>query len=241
MNLTIVFLGIVIVVLIFILYKYTYPSNSILKANATLNTGTIPPITSITNANSQRYAISIWIYMNSWDNTTVKTIYSRIDSTQNITYYSLTLDATTPTLKFNIGMNDGKLQNMVITDNFPIQKWVCVLVSVDNQFLDAYLDGKLIKSQRAYIPAEQSPSKIAVLPATQPSASVPIQLGSSAVLVDAYVSQFTRWDTPIDPQTAWDIYLKGNGQSSIMSGFSSFGAELNILKNNLDYSKIKIF
>lgn len=241
MNLTVVFLGIVIVVLIFILYKYMYPTNSILKATATLNTGAIPPITSITNANSQRYALSIWIYMNSWDNTSTKTIYSRIDRTQNITYYSLTLDKTTPTLYYNMGMNDGSVQNMEITDNFPIQKWVCILVSVDNQFVDAYLDGKLVKSQRAYIPADQSPLKVAVLPATQPSSTVAIQMGDPNVPVDAYVAQFTRWDTPIDPQTAWTIYLQGNGQSGLLSGFNTFGAQLNILKNNLAYSSITLF
>jgi hypothetical protein len=242
MNLTAVFLGIVIVVLIFILYKYMYPTNTVLQATATLNTGAIPPITSIINANSQRYALSLWIYMNSWDNTTVKTIYSRMNSTTNppITYYSLTLDRTAPILYFNIGMNDGTTQNMVITNNFPIQKWVCVLISVDNQFVDAYLDGKLVKSQRAYIPADLSPSNNAVMPATQPPATVPIQVGS-AIPVDAYVSQFTRWDTPIDPQTAWTIYLQGNGQSGIMGGFNNFGAELNILKNNLAYSKITLF
>jgi hypothetical protein len=239
MNLTVVFLGIVIVVLIFILYKYMYPTNTILKATATLNTGAIPPITGITNSNSQRYALSIWIYINTWDNTAVKTIYSRMDRSQ--IYYSLTLDQTSPTLYYNIGMNDKSVQNMIVTDNFPIQKWVCVLISVDNQFVDAYLDGKLVKSQRAYIPADQTDKNTAVLPATQPAATVPIQIGDVAVPLDAYVSQFTRWDTPIDPQTAWTIYLQGNGQSGLLGGFTTFGAQLNILKNNLAYSTITLF
>ena len=37
---------------------------------------------------------------------------------------------------------------MIITDNFPLQKWVCIGLSVDSQFVDGYIDGKLIRSQR---------------------------------------------------------------------------------------------
>jgi hypothetical protein len=33
-----------------------------------------------------------------------------------------------------------------ITTNFPLQKWVQVIISIDNYLLDLYLDGKLMNS-----------------------------------------------------------------------------------------------
>jgi hypothetical protein len=249
MNLTVVFLGIIIVILIFVLYKYMYPTNAVLSKSAVLNTGPLPIITNLNNATSQRYALSIWVYVNNWENNKEKVIYSR--KTASKTYYALSIDATAPTLRYKIGMDNGTVEDMIITDNFPIQKWVCIMISVDNQFIDAYIDGKLVKSQRAYIPA--SGGNPSVMPANQPISDVGIQLGSGGTIstnsndastyvpFDAYVTQFTRWDTPVDPQLAWSIYINGNGQSGWLSSFSTFGATLSILKNNIEYSKLTLF
>jgi hypothetical protein len=44
---------------------------------------------------------------------------------------------------------------------------------------------------------------------------------------------FTRWTTPVDPQTAWDWYMKGNGKSKFTSLFSSYGINYSVLKDNI--------
>ena len=47
---------------------------------------------------------------------------------------------------YSINPNRHYEQIYDITNNFPLQKWTCILVSVDNKIIDVYLDGKLVKS-----------------------------------------------------------------------------------------------
>ena len=138
----------------------------------------------------------------------------------------------------DLTMNDtaASTSTMVITNNFPLQKWVCVAISVDNQFADAYLDGKLIKSQRFY-------SENGAMPAIpSDSTTSPIYLGNSEATTnfgpfDAFISEFKRWTAPIDPQTVWDTYLAGNGTNSVSRAFSSYGIDVSVLKNNVEQTR----
>jgi hypothetical protein len=41
-------------------------------------------------------------------------------------------------------------------------------------------------------------------------------------------------------QTAWDNYLSGNGSSGLFN-FGSFSANLAVLKDNIQYSNVKLF
>jgi len=231
MNITLIILGIVLIILVYVLYTYsTSGSGSSLTTTASLK-ATNPPITSINSPTSVNYAYGIWIYVNTWDNNVKKIIFSR---NNNISVY---LDTMTPSLKCDITMSNSSVQTILITDNFPIQKWVYIIVSVDNQIVDAYLDGKLVKSQRVYVPATaRSPE---LMPMTPPDLSTPIILGSNPF--DAVVSKFNRWTSPMDPQTAWNNYLSGNGSTSYASSLSSFNANLSILKDNVIYSKFSLF
>jgi hypothetical protein len=110
-----------------------------------------------------------------------------------LTDIKLYIEATTPSLKFMINNNDKPI---LVTDNFPVQKWVNIVVNVDNKFVDFYLDGKLVKS----VKLETQPSS--------PSATTAMSLGSG---FDAAAAGFTRWANPVNPQDVWSNYLQGNG------------------------------
>jgi hypothetical protein len=55
---------------------------------------------------------------------------------------------------------------------------------------------------------------------------------------DIYLSKFQRWTDAIDPQTAWNSYYAGNGQSGSMS---SYGAKLSITNSNILQQELKLF
>jgi hypothetical protein len=330
MNYTLIFLGVIIAILLYVLYYYNSSTSAVLSSKANLN-ATVPPITSINNPTNTRYAYGIWVYVNSWNSTTEKVIFSRNNNIR------LRLDNTKPTLYCEVTMNDGStIHRTTITDNFPLQKWVFIIVSVDNQFLDCYLDGKLVKSTRLYqykgaphsggkwhghegfiegkqnmwtrgsdgtshgtpqpgppsgpassgspssrTPSSGSPSsgspssgspssgsrspsgtpsvspspsgtpsgttapsggnKI-LIPAIPPTETTPIVLGGTKPF-DAVVATFTRWNAPVDPQTAWTAYTGGNTTSGLgkLGNIASYGANLSILQNNAEYSKITLF
>jgi hypothetical protein len=238
MNYYLIILGILIVLLIVFLYYFVYTTNNkVLSVQANLKVSN-PAITSINNPTSRRYAYGIWIYVNSWDNTRDKTIFTREN---NIT---LKLAATSPTLICSIITDNPTTPSIEtpITDNFPLQKWVFVVLSIDNQFLDCYLDGKLVRSSKIQTQLTGNNTNGAMttyIPKT-PSESTPVQLGTN---VDIVIASFTRWSAPVDPQTVWSEYAKGNN-NSFMSRFTnmkSYGANISILQNNMEYSKINLF
>lgn len=143
MSTVVIILAVIVILLIYILYRFLKAAEVELTASANMNDDiTAMPI--MTNPTSTKYAYGLWIYVNSWQMGTPKTLYSRDN---NIKLY---LDANSPTLKCDIYMSNDTYKTIEITDNFPVQKWVHIIVSVDNQYADCYLDGKLVKSGRAY-------------------------------------------------------------------------------------------
>ena len=223
MNTVAIILAIVVVLLFYILYKYFMLKSTELTTSASLN-ATNPAIPITNSPSSLRYAYGIWIYVNSLNTGVSKTIFSR---DKNIKLY---LESTAPVLKCDITMNGGATKTLEITDNFPLQKWAHVVVSVDNQYVDAYLDGKLIKSGRM-VDGQNSPA----------TPTTPSMIIGGGTTFDAYVSKFQHWTEPIDPQSVWSEYMSGNGQARLTSFISSYGIYLSIIKDNIEQSKYSLF
>ena len=241
MNIVAIILAIVVIFLFYILFKYFSATSTELTSTASLIEAQ-PPITLVNNPTSTRYTYGIWIYVNSWDTSSKKTVFKRDN---NIELY---FDASSPTLNCEMSMNNsGAPVNMVITDNFPLQKWVHIVTSIDNQYLDAYLDGKLIKSARIYTQAEAAVPADTANGIQQMDAipeSMPNQPGNATITLgsgyDAFVANFTHWASPLDPQTIWTDYKKGNGQSNLTSYISSYGVDLSITTDNGGSTKYSI-
>jgi hypothetical protein len=229
MNYTIIILGIIIVFLVYYLYvNYITASKTILKS-VNLNSAN-PDITLVDKAQNVSYGYGAWLYINSWDQNKSKVIFSR---SNNISLY---LDQSRPVLKCDISLNSTGTTNqtVVITENFPLQKWVYVIVSVDGgtgngTIVDCYINGKLVKSSKLTTDAKAPGS----------ATEAPIKIGGGSSW-DAVLAKFTRFTTPVDPQTAWDNYLSGNGSSGLFN-FGSFSANLAVLKDNIQYSNVKLF
>jgi len=219
MNYTVIILGIIIVFLIYYLYVNYIGAVNTMKKSADLNIAQ-PNITTIDKPGNLNYSYGLWLYVNSWDNSKEKIIFTRAN---NIKLY---LDTSTPTLKCDIVKTNG-VETVIITDNFSLQKWVYIIVSVDGRIIDCYINGKLVKSQKLSSDTAQPGS----------SAVSPIVLGS----FDAILGNFIRTITPMDPQTAWNNYNKGNGVSGGLFSVGSYGANLNFIKDNIQFSNIKLF
>ena len=224
MNSLIIVLGIVLIFFVYLLFKYLTNTSTTLSPVADF-TKAIPSITGdrLTGATNLSYAHGIWLYVQNWNPNVEKTIFYRH---KNIKLY---LDKNTPTLKCDIWLANETTQTITITNTFPLQKWVYIIVSVDNQFVDCYLDGKLVISQQ-------------IEPPKQPLDSTESQLylgnsGNSGNFSgggwSANALIFTRWTTPVDPQMAWEWYMKGNGKSRFGSLFGSYGINYSVLKDNI--------
>lgn len=234
MDYIVVGLVILIILFVYILYTYFYATKTTIMSTANLNVGN-PAITNIPQPQNANYAYGVWIYVNNL-NSTGNVIFSRAN---NIVLY---LDKNSPTLYCDIQTKDAsKTTATMITNNFPVQKWCYIIVSVDGQFIDYYINGKLVKSEKKVdaiaIPHDATAAPINLGNSGSPA---PKQYGTiSAGAFDAYLSKFQRWTNPIDPQTAWTSYLAGNGQSTF--SLSQYNANVTILKNQVQQSQYSLF
>ena len=223
MNLLTLGLGVLIIILIYILYVYFTKKESILTKEGNLKSG-LPNVTKIDSPNNTRYSYGVWLYVNTWDPNVDKTIFKRDNSVH------LYLDKSAPLLKCSMKMSDDSEEEMIITDNYPLQKWTNLIVSVDNQFCDVYLDGKLVRSQRFFNPDGSIMPKL-------PGETDPIVFGT----FDAYIKDFKRWTEPMDPQTAWNEYLTGSEHSGVLKSLASYGIDVSVFRNNELQSTFSLF
>ena len=227
MDPTFIILGVILIVLLYILYMYIRTDKELLQEYVHLDNN-LEPITDLEKPESSRYAYGFWIYVNTWDSSTQKTI---IEIENSMKVY---LDAQTASLMVDIPTGEGSSEPIQVTNNFPLQKWAHVIVSVDNEFIDCYLDGKLVRSARIYTPGQDGSAAIKPL---IPSSSAKLMFGSN---FDAYMSRLKRWTYPINPQKAYDEYMKGNGQGNF-AGVPVYGLDLKVLKDNELYKEINVF
>ena len=212
MNSLIIILGIVIVIILFYLIQYFFFKKKSLATNIHLSESpTDISSNAIKNPNSILYSFGTWVYVNNFSNATLMSYV--ISSPDPNPLFKLQLggvgdgEANKPSLRAIIngtGAN-GSVTNTVIkiTGNFPIQKWVYVLVSVDTTYVDCYLDGKLVISKPITNQITNSPTSTPFITFSQPAGTVQPP--------DIYLTKVSRWDYPLDPQTVWNEYSQGNG------------------------------
>lgn len=224
MDLSLVILGIV---LIFVLYYFLNRSGTDVLSNKLDLSIPQPAITidKISDPTSRKYSYEMWMYVFNFTGNTNYIISRASGSGKNI---GIKLDSSSPTLKMEYTAtatgSTSAPKTVVITDNFPLQTWVHLIVSVDDKYVDIYMNGKLIKSiQDATIDA--------------PSSTATIEYG----ITNCYLAKLSRTSMATDPQTAWDKYSAGNGENPLAKYLSSFGLLMTLQKNNQDYSKITLF
>ena len=167
-----------------------------------------------TNNLSSNFMFSIWFFIDNY--TTNFNKYKKIASIIGIdgTDYKVSLDLTLNKKQNNlsIGINtgDNNINNSFNTPfmiaNIPLQKWNCLIISVNNQTMDVYLEGKLINS---YILNSYY----------QPIPNSNIWLGNNTSnYFDGYLTRVRYQASSISPEEAYTIYKEGIN-SGLMSTF----------------------
>jgi hypothetical protein len=235
MNITSIILIVIIIILVYFLYVYFIKgSTTTISSQLNLNNSN-PPImgSSITNFTNLNTAYGVWIYVNSWNSTLQKPIYNIQNTTIPSSQYpstlnnvSLRLDQYSPTLYCDILDTKNNINTIQITNVFPIQKWVYVIISIDGSIVDIYIDGKLVISQQ-------------ITNTINFSNNNQISFGNG---LDIILANFQKYNGPMDPSTAIANYNAGNGTSSfsLSSLFNTYHVQLSVLKNNVQQAQITI-
>jgi len=226
MNYTLVILGIVLLLVIYILYKVLDEKSRRVASKMDLNvTNQTVAVANTGKADSARYYISTWIYVNNLADIASGTpIYKLENSSTKYLELSLTSSAV---LQYKILDANSQVQSYTIMSNFPLQKWMNVIVSVDNNIVDLYIDGKLIRSHKVEKGIQQ-----------MGKTGTNIIFGSP---IDAYLAKMERQPNAMDPTNAWNKYMEGNGGNYFSKMFANYGGNFTITKDDLDVQEFQLF
>lgn len=225
MNPALIILGVVIVLIIYLYFFYS-TSESILSDKSDLSSKQ-PDIlvANIVKPDSSIYSYEFWVYVGKYSGAKQELFSRASDKTHN--NIGVYIDGSSPSLKIDyVKNNTFDKGTIVVTDNFPVQSWVHVIISVSNNYIDTYVNGKLTKSIKEingiYLPSSSSPIKFEVCDGT-------------------ILAKLTRTTTATDPQTAWDKYSAGNGDSKLSKYLGTLGMDVSLKKDNIEYSKFNLF
>lgn len=198
MDTSLIILGVALIIVLYFVFYYMTMRDSL--ADRLDLAQAQPPIVAdkLTKPENGKYSYELWMYVYGPKSITADSyIFSR-DGSAGKKNIGLKLKANVPSLVLEYDNGASTAPQILITDNFPFQSWVHVLISVENKYVDVYMNGKLVKSTKD-------------LALVLPPRDAPLTFGIS----QTYLAKFTRVAEPTDPQTAWSHYMDGNGENPI--------------------------
>lgn len=249
MDTIIIVLGIIVILLAYYIYTVFTAVPSV-GNNIDL---TKPPIivksSTINDPYSTNYTIGVWVYIYNFpssDNQIGRFLMYGDNTTGGVknTYWSLRMDSSSPSLYCDILVNKSgsvyDTQKVLITNNFPIQKWVYVVTTVSADFIECYLNGSFVLAQTL-----QNTIYIGN-PPTDPSAGATFTFGAQGTLMDdgrtirkngspMVLNLVSRWNYPLSAGDVYNNYNKGNGQSTNIWG-PAYHMNLNLAQGTNNYT-----
>lgn len=227
MNITSIILGVILIVVLYYLYVYVFKTNKLASKLDLATPQSAIASTDIAVPETKRYAYELWIFVYK-PGTETPYIFSRTGNNHTVGASTVTtkniglkLDLTNATL--SVDYDDGtQPRSQTITTDFPYQAWTHIIVSVDNNYIDTYINGKLASSIKDKVAA--------------PKATSSIEFGT----LNAYIAGFYRYTEPIDPQTAWSKYSAGTGSNPFSKYLGNYGLDLSLKQDNKEYSKLSL-
>lgn len=253
MNLLTVFIFVLIIVLIYAVYKLLTKTTTTVSGFSDATKQLVVP----DQKSTANYGYSVWIYVDAWKNTAgdkeykkniltrTGTVYTNSNgNTGTAPIYLLHLDNATNNLNLRIALNDGSTgssgsgkattyQTCTIK-NIKLQKWVNITMSIYGNTVDLYLDGKLVKT--------------CVLTA-MPIASLTTDLyvggsigvsGSTDGDLLGYISNVLYKNDYFTPEDAWDIYSAGYSGAGMFDFANRYKLNFSITKENQTLTQVTL-
>jgi len=193
----------VIIIILVILFLWWYFSNSSNKISGFKNAATQVVVHSDQLARSANFTLSGWFYVERWNVTTdPKILYKRVGSNKQpgAPYpFTVSFDDTENNIIVKMPTNEGVTQCRL--NNFPLQTWVNLIISVQGRSVDLYMQGKLVRT--CVLPQPSTFGRLGPLFITPNNRGWP-----------GYTSNIVYYPNPVNPQQAYDIYRMGPGIGS---------------------------
>ena len=238
MNLLTIFVFVLIIVLIYTVYKLmtktTVTVSGFSDASKTLT------VSSDTGGNNN-YGYSVWLYIDAWETTGAptsinKNVITRCDASSN-PLFTMYLD------------NEQNNLNVVIGNNAPctirnvqLQKWINLTMSVYGNTVDLYLDGKLVRTciMKTMPTALKSGEQLFIgggySATSATSSSITPQDGD----LKGYISNVVYKADYYTPEEAWSIYSDGYSGAGMFDFLHSYKLNFSLTNNNQTVGQFSI-
>ena len=224
MNSKLVLAVIVILLLLYVIFKAlttTYTSLGMMQkwGNQTTLTGSNLP-----NSFKANSAISMWFYIKNWMSGT-KIIQFKKGSETLFQVQFKNANENTIQIFPRSGQPESGADCEV--SEFPLQKWVNLIISFNGSAMDVYVDGKLVKSC-----VVNQGSKLAN--------TDQIILGDESKKDNdvGFITNVKLKAAPIAPQEAWDIYSQGFGGSPWSDLLNKYKVKLSFIVDNQEQASV---
>jgi hypothetical protein len=227
-ELSTIAIGVVAIVLLYIIWQYLTDSYTQIgnmqkgSIKTTLPASTLPP-----NNNPSNFSISLWFYVTNWSCGTVAKEMFKIKGGSNgaTDNFVIKLGACQNDLDVVTKVNSasgGTMDSVCHVTNVPIQRWVCLIVSIYGRTLDIYLDGKLVRT--CVLPS------VSIALANQ-SQLTNIEIGGG---FDGFITSIRYKAQPVNPQEAWNTYTDGYGGSMLQDVLNKYKLKLSFMVDDVE-------
>jgi len=231
MNYILIIIGFIVVVGLYMLYKYL--------TNKTLTSGIVQlnnpdaytyGYEKLQSPTSKTYSFAGWMFLTG--QTTGSNggyIFQRSKTKNDKSTMNIGLFINGTTLSLYGGQQSAAL--FTVTNQIPLQKWIYVVVNVNGDLVEVYLNGKIVKTVQ--FTGGTLTNKF--------SATASLIIGDSAS-IQGYMTQFILVSQLLDASTVWKNYLNGNGLSNqFLSYFMPYNINMTVSKDDVVQRQFSIF
>jgi hypothetical protein len=223
MNSKLVLAIIVILLLLYVIFKALTTNYTTLGTMQKWATSTIITGSNLPNSFKANTAVSIWFYIKKWVSGTKVVEFQNASSAA---IFKVQFKANTNTIQIFPRSGVSVTGEDCDIAEFPLQKWVNLIISFNGSAMDVYVDGKLVKSC-----VVNNGSKL--------SETQKIILGDSSKTEDVgFITNVKLKASPIAPQEAWDIYSQGFGGSPWSDLLNKYKVKLSFIVDNQEQTSI---
>lgn len=227
MNSKLVLAVVVILLLLYVIFKALTTNYTTLGTMQKWTNKTTLQGSNLPNSFKANSAVSIWFYIKKWVNgAKIISFHSNATVTPNNAIFQAQFKNDTNTIQIFPRSGSSDSDTCEIAD-FPLQKWVNLIVSFNGSAMDVYVDGKLVKSCVVNMGSRLGETQSIVLGDEVP---LPNDVG--------FITNVKLKAAPIAPQEAWDIYSQGFGGSPWSDLLNKYKVKLSFIVDNQEQASV---
>lgn len=195
---------------------------------------------------SANFTLSVWLFIDDWsvnigkEKNILHLNSEKLTKLSDDAYIVMTLDGFKNDINlklksYNLQQPSNNNYETFKIKNIPIQKWVCLTLSVDNKSVDVYIDGKLRNSylMESTYNHDSASSKLNIYLGN-------ISANDNGLGFNGLITRVRYIANSIDPEHSYNIYREGISKSLTSNLYNKYGLKVAFLEYDNEVGEFKI-